>query len=53
MADETLMVDQGSVGETFEKCSILFKVKEVENLNPPDFHRDSQEYTFSISRMKN
>ncbi len=30
--------------ETFEKCSILFKVKEGENSNPPDFHRDSQEY---------
>jgi len=30
--------------ETFEKCSILIKVKERENFNPPDFHRDSQEY---------
>ena len=30
--------------ETFEKCSILFKVKEVDNLN----HRN----TFSISRIK-
>jgi hypothetical protein len=30
--------------ETFEKCSILLKFKEGENSNPPDFHRDSQEY---------
>ncbi len=30
--------------ETFEKCSISFKVKEDENSNPPDFYRDSQEY---------
>ena len=29
---------------TFEKYSILFKVKEGENSNPSDFHRDSQEY---------
>jgi hypothetical protein len=33
MADDTLMLDQSSIGETFEKCSILFKVKEGENLN--------------------
>jgi hypothetical protein len=32
------------LSETFEECSILFKVKEGENLN----HRN----TFSISRIK-
>ena len=30
--------------ETFEKCFILFKVKEGENSNPPDHHRDRPEY---------
>jgi hypothetical protein len=30
--------------ETFEKCSILFKIKEGENSNPPDHHRDRPEY---------
>jgi hypothetical protein len=30
--------------ETFEKCIILFKVKESENFNPPDHHREPQEY---------
>jgi hypothetical protein len=38
--------------ETFEKESILFKVKEGENYIPPDFHRDSQEYPRSISRIR-
>ena len=31
--------------ETFEKCTILVKVKEDENSNPPDHHRDKPEYT--------
>jgi hypothetical protein len=38
------MVPHSERRETFEKCSILFKVKEGENTNPPDHHRDSQEY---------
>ena len=31
--------------ETFVKCTILVKIKEGENSNPPDYHRDMQEYT--------
>jgi hypothetical protein len=30
--------------ETFKKYSILFKVKEDDNLNPPDHHRDRHPY---------
>ncbi len=30
--------------EAFEKCSILVKINEGENSNPPDHYRDSQEY---------
>ena len=30
--------------ETFEKCSILFKIKQSENLNHPDRHRDRHPY---------
>ena len=30
--------------ETLEKCSILFKIKESENINPPDHHRDRHPY---------
>ncbi len=38
------MVRSIKENETFEKCSILVKVNEGENCNPPDLHRDSQEY---------
>jgi hypothetical protein len=30
--------------EVFEKCSILFWIKECDNLTPPDHHRDRPEY---------
>ena len=41
----TLVIDQSS--ETYlegEKISILFEIKEGENSNPPDHHRDRSEY---------
>ena len=39
-------------GETFEKCSFLFKFKEGENFNHPDEkHIGTGIHTLSISRI--